>query len=191
MKMQNNERIIKISIILTFIIILGFLIKAFLINSKAIYDGIFVLLLLTIAFLNHKKLRIKVYSIILAEVFFIFHMLGTLGWYDIAVFGIPYDKILHFYGPLVLFIFSFNYLSKFKLRLNHALVIALLVTLGINAIQEVVEFTGNTLLGKGDGIFFYGSGDIGGEDTPKDLIANLLGGTLGLVIMYFIRNIKK
>ena len=195
---KKEAKTIDIILLLTAIAAAGFLIRAIAIGSKAVFDSVLVLLLLFLMYKYKKNFDLNVATASAGAVFFVLHLLGSHGLYDFYVFGsIGYDKLLHFYGPFVLSIIIFNYLAhylkqkKARIEVGHVVFFAVLITLGINAFQEVAEFTGNSLLGKGDGVFFYGSGDLGGNDTPKDLIANFLGVTLSGIILYFRKRNKK
>ncbi|MEM4336484.1 MAG: hypothetical protein QXG86_00570 [Candidatus Woesearchaeota archaeon] len=179
------------------------LIRAFIIGSKAVFDSLMILILLYLTYNYREKLNLKITTTFLGVIFLLGHLLGVNGFYDFYIFGfLGYDKLLHFYGPLVLFFIIFNFFqysfeyyklkekNKTKTNFNFKIIIiTLLVTLGINALQEVIEFTGNSVLGNGEGVFFYGSGDLEGNDTPKDLVANFLGATLGGLIL-LIKNYK-
>jgi len=184
---RKRGKIINAILIATAVIAAAFLARAISIGSKAICDSVLVLVLLFVMYRYKKNFGLNIATTIGAAVFFFFHLLGAHGMYDFYIFdSIGYDKLLHFYGPFVLFVMIFNYLAakKIKVGAGHLVFFAVLITLGINAFQEVAEFTGNSLLGRGEGVFFYGSGDLGGNDTPKDLIANFLGVTLSGIIMY-------
>ena len=185
---KKEAKIINIILLVTAIIDAILLTRAIIIGSKAIVDSVLVAVLLLVAYKYKANSNLNTATVSGAAIFFVLHLFGAHGLYDYYIFdSIGYDKLLHFYGPFVLFVVVFNYLDfkKTKLTLKNIIIFAALITLGINAIQEVLEFTGNSLLGKGEGVFFYGSGDLGGDDTPKDLIANFLGVTLSGIVMYF------
>ena len=186
--MEKKGKKIDVIIIITAVISAIFLARAILTGSKAIFDSVLVLVLLFVLYRYKKNFNLSTLTVFLASIFFFFHLLGAHGLYDFYFYGsLGYDKILHFYGPFVLFMLVFDYLEAKKLKASagHLVFFAVLITLGINAFQEVAEFTGNSLFGSGEGVFFYGSGDLGGNDTPRDLVANFLGVTLSGVIMYF------
>jgi len=185
---KKEGKVIDIILIITSVIAVGFLARSIAIGSKAIYDSALILVLLFVMYKYKKNFDLNPATTAAACVFFFLHLIGTHWLYDAFFY---YDKVLHFYGPFVLVILIFNYLNKYlktkkaKIEVGHIVFFAVLITLGINAFQEVAEFTGNSLLGSGQGVFFYGSGDLLPRDTEKDLIANFLGSTLSGVILYF------
>lgn len=182
--MPKKQLARQLSLALTALIVLVFLVRAVLIGSKAVWDGATSLVLLLLAWRLGQRFALSTPSLIMAELFLIAHNFGAHGLYDLSLFGLlGYDKVLHFYGPIVLFSIFFNDLKIRKgLAFRHCLAFAALITLGINAIQEVVEFVGNSLLGAGDGLYFYGSGDLGPNNTELDLVANVLGVAVSVLI---------
>jgi len=52
----------------------------------------------------------------------------------------------------------------------------------MSAAHELYEFAGAILLGDGDGVLFIGAGDIDQWDTQKDMLNNLLGALIGVLL---------
>ena len=51
-----------------------------------------------------------------------------------------------------------------------------------------MEYLGYAFLGKGEGLLFFGAGDLEGyADTAHDLIANSLGALLSAIYCYFFK----
>lgn len=188
---MKPDRTIQASLAVTAIFILYFFHKAMVLRSKAIFDVILAFILISIAWFYYDKIKLTPITAVFGEIFLIFHMLGALGWYDTYVWIVPYDAIMHYYGPLVLFVIIFNYLRVYEKETLRLFLLAGLATLGLNAIQEVVEFVGNSVLGGGEGMFFYGAGDFGEKNTEQDLVANFLGVLTGVAIMWFRKKFNR
>jgi len=61
----------------------------------------------------------------------------------------------------------------------------LFFVLGLSALHELYEYFGALLLGEGEGVLFIGAGDLDQWDTQKDMLNNVIGALIGLLIRYF------
>jgi uncharacterized membrane protein YjdF len=52
----------------------------------------------------------------------------------------------------------------------------------MSAMHEVFERTSGYFLGRGEGIFFIGTGDEGQNDTRYDVIFNIFGAFFGTIV---------
>ena len=140
---------------------------------------------------NTFKINFKTFT--LTILFFSMHSLAIFGLYANSHLPIPYDWIIHFFGMFVLSIVLLNWLGKDFLMC--ALII--LACLGVGSLIENIEYFGYLNLGEGDGLLFYGSGDIddinhvggGFENVNIDLFMNLFGSLLGLIV-FLIRRVE-
>lgn len=114
--------------------------------------------------------------------------------FDLSLFGIPFDKYLHFMSSfaLGLVFFQFFYFRAHHVSIYTVVFLSVLATVGLGSVVEMAEFMGYALGGHGDGVFFYGTGDslLGGEwaDASTDMIANFIGALLAaiwLIIAYY------
>jgi len=60
----------------------------------------------------------------------------------------------------------------------------------MSAFHELFEFAGAKIFGEGDGLIFLGMGDMDPWDTQKDMLNNLIGAIIGIII-YSIYYLKK
>ncbi len=98
--------------------------------------------------------------------------------------GIPFDHWIHFSAGLFLGLALYGYFAKLTKSAALGIALAVLVSAGLGTMLEIVEFTGYSFLGKGEGILFYGSGDWGEwNNISWDLISNTFGAITGSVSM--------
>jgi len=141
---------------------------------------------------------------------FLFHILGLYQiipyneFYVGTLYGAPqlfhqYDLLVHSvgFGFLVFALCSFLYpYVKDTIRNKGALFILFLITaLGFGAVNEIIEYTGFTIFGYGEGFFEFGTGDSTPESGPwndamQDLIANLFGASLS-ILLYMLLHFKE
>ncbi|GEM_PF-5974438 len=108
-----------------------------------------------------------------------FHCAGVAGLYGMVFIGLEYDTYVHAWNTFVLGLAAFRYMRKHPAGKAEAAIMALLITLGLGLANELVEFAGYKIGGRGDGWFLMGPGDIGREDAYGNLMtdfANDLGG---------------
>ncbi|MFC1768192.1 hypothetical protein ACFLZX_00380 [Nanoarchaeota archaeon] len=178
-------------IVVTILIQLGFMFAGFLEGRFWFYpDNLIFIALAIIAYVYFDRLRLNIGMLILANVFFVLHALGFADFYALNLLGIPYDKILHWYGFVVVSILLMRVLPKrMKLTNLKKFLIIVLMCVGIGGITEMVEFSGFYFLGEGEGFFFFGAGDGGSklqgswQNAMTDMMANLLGAITGVILV--------
>ena len=67
----------------------------------------------------------------------------------------------------------------------------IVIALGVSALHELYEFAGAILLGEGEGVLFIGAGDTDQWDTQKDMLNNLIGTLLGVLIYEIYCYVKR
>lgn len=140
------------------------------------------------------------------------HATGIFGWYNISPVPIQWDHITHFFGALPFALLFFKWMEqwmdvKLFTKRNLLLIAAVfLAATGVGAVVELSEFIGYLSLGFGDGALMFGPGDgvaglqgtdlidaIGGGwiNEGWDFVYNTLGIITGILIMLFIRILRK
>lgn len=173
-----------------------------------IIDNSIAIITLTLIFFMSEKLKLNKVGFFLVNLALLSHNLGTFGFYGLSYGVFQYDNVVHLFSSVVvcytifnLFVekFHFGIMSSFKKNkfLLTFFIISASITLGV--IIEIMEFTGDTFLGTGEGLFFRGTGDsdptnYGVEsqykDTMQDLIVNTIGSIIGAIGYYFIKKTK-
>ena len=136
-------------------------------------------------------LRFKVFLLwshyLYLSLFLLLHCLGMFQFYEKYPLGIEYDYWVHGYFGVVSALIVLNYLSKSQYHFTNifCVVSTFIAVLGMSAAHELYEFAGAILLGDGDGVLFIGAGDIDQWDTQKDMLNNLLGALIGVLLSKF------
>ena len=176
----------------------------FLLGIRAYYFESIAFILLLIGFYTYyEKLRLNTPLFVLLIVSCMIHSLGVFGWYNVSPIGIPWDYVTHIFPLFIVAIFFFHLLSpymseKFSFKALVIILVVFFATLGVGSAVENVEYVGYLILGEGEGGLKFGSGDVsnikeierdieitvgGWYNTMNDLINNLLGATIGAVLM--------
>lgn len=151
---------------------------------------LFLGLLLFFTIIYSRKIYLEKFLVIGISSFEIFHLLGSLviiegiRLYDYWLINglFKYDNIVHFWAGLILVFFVHTLVAKkIKLNIHYSLnfyLIIILISCGVGAIFEIVEFLGV--------IFFNLSKEVGNYNNNMiDLIFNLFGATVASIIHYF------
>ena len=192
--LQINE--VKIKYILTMFIVVFIGLELFALNiaSHYKYDIPMCAMLLFIMYLIRKVLHLSWQHYLLFSVFLIIHCLGMFDFYKLYPLGIEYDYWVHgLFGFIsALIIMRSLKMSALHLKLVVRICGTLVIVLGISAAHELYEFAGAILLGSGEGVLFIGAGDLDQWDTQKDMLNNVIGGIIGMLIscMYKIFPLK-
>ena len=122
-------------------------------------------------------------------VFILVHCLGLYGYYDLFPLGLEYDYWVHGYFGLVSCLMLMRGISNSRFQFSWAIrvICSLIIVLGISSAHELYEFAGAVILGEGDGVLFIGAGDLDPWDTQKDMLNNLLGAIVGIVLIALTR----
>lgn len=99
--------------------------------------------------------------------------LGGLGAYKLYLFGLPYDKALHFMSPGI-FVAGISYFlyEWYKIKLQRSVIIALIITIAFSFFWEAIEVIMDTIF-KTETAGNYGADYW--KDTAQDIIADLIG----------------
>ena len=170
----------------------AFLFYGFLASEYGYYfENSLTIFLIILLDLKWDKMKINNWTFGLVLTFFSLHASGIFGFYNISPFPIPFDWILHFFGMFVLSIVLLNWLGTNAVTCS----LVILAVLGVGSLIETTEYIGYLGLGEGEGLLFYGSGDIddinyvggGWINTMVDLIFNTLGALIGLFVFMLSR----
>lgn len=208
--MGNNDH--RFIYILSLFCFFSFLVYNLWKKSQWAFDNAFTIVFLLVIYLLNSKLQLRTIDLVLLNISLLVHNLGMFAFYQWNWAFIEYDNLIHFVagfsGGYIIF-----YLVEQQLRkIDHQktsevierhrvllafLVIALVTTFGIGV--ELMEFAGFTFFGQGEGLFFYGAGDVGKfgnpleiyTDTMEDIIVNLFAAIIGAFVYYFFHLRKR
>lgn len=157
-------------------------------------DAIFAASAITGIYLLRKPLNLSPFLFSLLGLLAVIHCTAVFGLFKMTFFGHEYDSYVHTYSSIVIGAVSVSYLWKFKVPLAEKIVLALLLTLGVGLLNELIEFAGYQLFGEGEGLFLLGPGDIGAtnafENLMTDFFHDFYGNLVGvsLATAYFVRS---
>jgi hypothetical protein len=145
-----------------------------------VLDAMVVGLLLWGVYLLRRMLNLTPLLFALAAGIGIFHAAAVSGLYGMTFLGVEYDSYVHTYNSIAVGLLAYQYMKKFAVRKAEAALMAMLITLGIGLFNEIVEFVGYRIGGRGDGWFLMGAGDIGSESAYGNLMTDFLHDFLGM-----------
>jgi len=147
--------------------------------SEFCYYSVICSATLPIFYRGRKRMHLPWWMLIAATIFIILNLVGevfnvgSMRLYDSKLFGIPYDKFMHFagFGVLAFALHDFFLRHLKSVRKHYSFIIIVLTTIGIAAFIEVLEFIGVLTIGDvGVGDYFNNVGD---------LTAGLIGAIIG------------
>lgn len=181
-------------------------------GSEWFNDSILALFLLGLTFYYSDYLKMTKDCYILFNMGLLAHNLGSFGFYSYTFSIFAYDNLVHLLNSMVWAYIIFNFITrKFDVKKNErvknsfigehiSLIILLVISLVsmCGVIIELIEFTGYSYLGAGDGMFFTGVGDsnqnseISGLyiDTMGDIFINIIGAIIGTFLYYRVKSKK-
>ena len=183
-------------VIITLLILIGFLIKAFLVGNYEFvgYWVVLVALFLLVVALD-KKFDFPLIGIALFAIWSVMHMAGGLikisgqrlyGLILIDIIGSPYfilryDQAIHIFCYFVITILVYfalkKYFKKGKKNKLGLIVFSILAGLGVSLLNEIIEF--------GMVIFADAAAAVGDyTNTALDMVSNLIGAILGAIFSY-------
>lgn len=155
------------------------------IGSRYKWDFIFVMLLWIGLYLIRKRINLHPLHYALFGVFLFLHFGGVFGWYQTYPLGLEYDHWVHgwfgFVASLVV-LRAYHFYGVYPPVLIAVATVALI--LGFSAFHELFEYAGAMAVGEGEGVLFIGAGDLDEWDTQKDMLNNLIGGVLGVIVFH-------
>ena len=169
-KKQKSAKIMAIVVIIALILLM---VKNHFNNrDKLILDVAVSCITIIILYKNYKRLNLTNLSFGLALFAFLLHNLDI---YDKYFLMLKFDHYMHFVGGFAV-ASIFDRLMHEKMRLGKRWFFLLMLSLGIGAAYEMMEYAGYVFLGEGPGMFFYGLGDEGQwHNAILDLVFNSIG----------------
>lgn len=188
------KRGLKSLVIITVIILIGFLIKAFIAKNYEFlgYWVVLVILFFVVVSLA-EKFKLPTLSIALFAIWSILHMAGGLivingtRLYDtilIPLIGEPfsilkYDQVIHAYCYFAIAILSYFIVKKYVPNKTALIYISILIAFAIGGFNEIIEF--------GMVVFANAGAAVGGYyNNALDLVTNLIGAIIGV---FFARKV--
>jgi uncharacterized membrane protein YjdF len=188
----------KIIFFTNIIIILLFLIVFSIYQRDYIKDCIFGLLALVILYFIEKKYPLKPTYLILAITPLMLNLIGlAFNFYAFAIYGVGYDKMIHFLNCAVITLVIYSWLEKYPKDIALKLFVIILIVLGLGAVGELMEFVGQqyihiygpTMFSQGDLLSSTITNDLIVYDTWWDIIFDFFGATL-MALLIFFKTIK-
>jgi uncharacterized membrane protein YjdF len=187
---------LKSLVIVTLIVLVGFLIKAFMAKNYEFLGYWIVLVALFLVVVNlDKKYNFPLLAIWFFSIWSMLHMAGGLikingiRLYDtilIPLIGDPffifkYDQFIHIYCYFAIAILVYFVIKKYVPNKNALIYISILVAFAVGGFNEIIEF--------GMVVFADAGAAVGGYyNNALDLVFNLIGAILGVL---FARKIWK
>ncbi len=158
-------------------------------NVQNIFDRFFGAFLIWLAWIWRKELQVTWKTALLGVATLSLHFLKL---YGNTYWGIPFDHIMHTAAGFTIAIFSYNALQREIKNPWKLALVSVFLAFGITSSIEIVEFFGYHILGSGEGILYYGTGDFGEYNNISwDLISNMLGTLIAVVVLHVFRKRKK
>jgi uncharacterized membrane protein YjdF len=179
--------------------------RGYQLHTTWVFDGIFAVVLITVAFLLSPVLKFGKTEFTLINLGMIVHLLGFFGAYGWTAKFIAYDNLVHLFNGVVLAYLVFNYIVRtfeskkevrkvFDAHIKTVIFLVIAMAIVVSISVEMTEFFGFLFLGEGDGLFFTGSGDADGTsiygnyiDAMDDILSNIVGATLGAFVYYVLQ----
>ena len=178
-----NNRTYKLILTVVYSILVALSLIAFILGKPVwAIDSLFWGLILFLLLLMKKTLNLTPFLFILLSGIVVMHSAAVFGLYTMTFFGQEYDTYIHVYASIVLAMFCFQYLRKFRIPLLENALFAVLLALGIGLLNELIEFAGYRLFGEGEGFFLLGPGDIGSTDPYENLMTDFFSDFWGYLI---------
>lgn len=176
---EQDKKIKNTITIVASIFFIFFIIKySILTPSNYILDTLGSILLMTAFYIFYDKLHQDYLSYFLLAFTMVLH---DFSLYSTSPFGMPFEHYIHFIGGFTVAIVADRLFNE-KMRKSKRFLLLVLLALGIGAITEIVEWLGSIFLGIGEGLFYFGTGDIGNWNNS---IMDMIFGAMGAMAMGF------
>ena len=189
----RSDGIIKAILFVSLAVFASLEIQALGMDSHYKYDLLICAGLSILTYLFRQQISLHWFHFLLFNIFLLTHALGMFQLYETYPLGVEYDYWVHgFFGLICAFV-SLQALSAsvIKNSLRFSVMATIVIALGVSALHELYEFAGAILLGEGEGVLFVGAGDTDQWDTQKDMLNNLIGTLLGVLIYEIYCYVKR
>lgn len=158
-------------------------------NVQYIFDRFFGACLVWLCWRWRKELQLSWKKTLLGLATLSLHFLKL---YGNTYYGVPFDHIMHTAAGFTIAVLCYSALEKEVRNPWKTALVSLFLAFGIASSIEIVEFFGYNVLGSGEGILYYGTGDFGEyNNVCWDLISNMLGALIAVVALQLFRKRKK
>lgn len=201
---EKNKTLMRIFLGIYVIIMLIFAKYTFAVKSYLwLVDELVTFVICFFVYVFRERLRLNPVNFLMLLFALGLHNFGVYGAYSNSYFNISFDHYTHFFASLAISMILFSYLLTYKLKLPAICFIVILMTLGVSAIHETVEFCGYTLFGQdGGNLFFPGAiqkivkpEEFGAsnsyQNTMMDILVNFIGSISGCIILGLKKNVLK
>ncbi len=148
--------------------------------SILLYVGIILVL-----FIYKDKIKLDFHHYLLISILWLSNLLGSNIYlngtklYDIWIFFIRYDQLMHLLGSFVITLLIYTIFKKYLKRLFQKnkmifLLTVVLITMGIGAVYEIIELIAVYFLNASEAVGTY-------YNNALDLIFNLIGSVLAAI----------
>jgi len=118
----------------------------------------------------------------------VLHDLGAFGWYQRKIAGVQYDWYVHtFFGFVGGLIVARILEVRVGLRGRALAPLAVLVVTGFGGLHEIMEAASTWVLGTDYGMLVTGADNP--YDTQEDLLCNVVGSSVAVVLRRFVRGL--
>ncbi|MFC2049019.1 hypothetical protein ACFLR5_02230 [Elusimicrobiota bacterium] len=177
----------KIILISTYVLLLVIVAAAFILDRRIwVIDSIILGIALTCVYLIYKRLNLTSFLFLLISLLVLSHCFAVFGLFKMTILGLEYDTYVHTYSSIIIALIAFNYVQKFRISLMESALLALIITLGIGLSNELIEFAGYSMFGRGEGLFLLGPGDIGSTNAFENLMTDFFSDFYGNLTGIFI-----
>ncbi len=175
-------------ILITAYILLAVVIVFAFILARKIWavDSLVLGFILTLIYLIRRQLNLTDFLFMLIAVLVLMHCFAVFGLFKMTIFGYEYDTYVHTYSSIIIAMIAFNYALKFRVSIIETALLALMITLGAGLLNELVEFAGYCIFGKGEGLFLLGPGDIGATNAFQNLMTDFSSDFYGNITGIFL-----
>jgi len=175
------------------LLVTAFLVGFVFSHPMYILDSIFAYLVIIVFFFLERQYPLKPWLIILGVIPFLLELAGlAFGFFAFSLFGVGFDKMLHFVNSLIATILLYFWISTdYKRHKGIKILIAMLVIIGFGSIEEIIEFLGQRyfhiyypgVFSQGDLLPSTLKNDLTNYDTWWDMIFNFLGTSFAGIIL--------
>jgi uncharacterized membrane protein YjdF len=158
-------------------------------GSNYRYSALFLVPLVWALYFLRRRLHLHPLHYALFAVALLLHNLGAFGFYQRAFLGLSFDIYVHFYFGVVGALLLHRYLAHtVTLTPWQHRAATVLLTLGMGAIHEIVEWFSTLILGtkhgmlKTEGVYQF--------DTQRDMFDNLLGAIVAVTAYAIARRTR-
>jgi uncharacterized membrane protein YjdF len=156
--------------------------------AKYRWSFVFLVPIVWVVIALRRRLALRPVVFALFAIALVLHDLGAFGWYQRKVAGLQYDWYVHtFFGFVGGLIVARTLHERVGLGGRVLAPLAVLVVTGFGGLHEIMEAASTMVLGTDYGMLVTGADDP--FDTQEDLLCNVVGSSLAVVVRRFVRGL--